>query len=819
MSAMQPRTVLRQTTLPQATETTPLIRRFCLVNFVLCLGAAPMFFVFATKAMTFQVLYVAGGALAISSLLASALGILKSTPSLVWSMMFAVAAAYGLISAGGLCVLYLPYASAELTSATDSQYAKSVVLPSELKSQAVVERLYLQVGGAVQLVLGLIASYQVRLLFHVLGEKRASVAFLQAFSAFMIPLSLLFIAGGQYIISSQTLASAPYTGLPCISLLSNESQLVGSLAGIFIYICGLMVLVLSLLAFIGSGFEYRRLLNTFSWLAFLTAVLLIGAAVACLAVTSNVEKSVINNWATIRVVLPPTLQARYDKSQFVLFVQRNLYGMAYVGIISGLFMLLQSLSAQSIREIMNVVKRRAAQDKRCALDPELHPEFVARREVRPYWTLLFKSSKRNQRICMRVICGVATLLLLAITVMMTLSVVFTTQCASISKADESRSYRLGNATTPCASYRLQNTFAAGRLQLVRSTTTQGNVTFQQNAVSDKFLAGQAFQSSVDADNVCSVAATPTNSATFMWFDTSCQVANVKIELPMLVAGGRVPFVSLASKSTAIDINLLQNGSSTLVQGLNVTSDLANINGFGVYIGSGGLSVTSTSGEVNMSTVFVNATRGALGGKTPSTLTSSLGSVSLANATLVDSPLTMSTDVAGIVVQNVAATVSHGRSNVALSSGSGGIVVSGLTADWISMQTTSGAITTDGLISSGTGPFTGRIDVTSIGGDVRLLNTVAKGYVHVETNSGNVVVHLASTSFVGLYYVRSEYGRVSVRYSNSSYDSVKSLPTADPRESQGLINCDTSCHFVGDIYIRTIYGNIDVLVGCKDTTCA
>ncbi|RQM16938.1 hypothetical protein B5M09_007277 [Aphanomyces astaci] len=672
---MQPRTVLRQTTLPQATETTPLIRRFCLVNFVLCLGAAPMFFVFATKAMTFQVLYVAGGALAISSLLASAMGILKSTPSLVWSMMFAVAAAYGLISAGGLCVLYLPYASAELTSATDSQYAKSVVLPSELKS-----------------------------------------------------------------------------------------------VRIFIYICGLMVLVLSLLAFIGSGFEYRRLLNTFSWLAFLTAVLLIGAAVACLAVTSNVEKSVINNWATIRVVLPPTLQARYDKSQFVLFVQRNLYGMAYVGIISGLFMLLQSLSAQSIREIMNVVKRRAAQDKRCALDPELHPEFVARRE----WTLLFKSSKRNQRICMRVICGVATLLLLAITVMMTLSVVFTTQCASISKAAESRSYRLGNTTTPCANYRLQNTFAAGRLQLVRSTTTQGNITFQQNAVSDKFLAGQAFQSSVDADNVCTVAATPTNSATFLWFDTSCQ-----------------------------------NGSSTLVQGLNVTSDLANINGFGVYIGSGGLSVTSTSGEVNMSTVFVNATRGALGGKTPSTLTSSLGSVSLANATLVDSPLTMSTDVAGVVVQNVAATVSHGRSNVTLSSGSGGIVVSGLTADWISMQTTSGAITTDGLISSvriGTGPFTGRIDVTSIGGDVRLLNTVAKGYVHVETNSGNVVVHLAVTK----------------RWQSIVADPFEHFlveHTADPRESQGLINCDTSCHFVGDIYIRTIYGNIDVLVGCKDTTCA
>ncbi|ETW02453.1 hypothetical protein H310_05962 [Aphanomyces invadans] len=799
MSAMQPRTVLRQTTLPQAIETTPLIRRFCLVNFVLCLGAAPMFFVFANKAMTFQVLYAAAGALALSLLLASAMSALKSTPSLVWSMMFTVASAYGLICTGGLCVLYLPYASAELTSATDLQYAKSVVLPSELKSQAVVEQVYLQVGGTVQLVLGLFASYQVRLQFYVLGEKRASVAFLQAFSAFMVPLSLLFIAGGQYIISSQTLASAPYTG-------------------IFIYICGLLVLVLSLLAFIGSGFEYRRLLNTFSWLAFLTAVLLLGASIACLAVTTNVQKSVINNWGTIRVMLPPTLQARYDKSQFVLFVERNLHGMAYVGIISGLFMLLQSLSAQSVREIMNVVKRRAAQDKRCALDPELHPEFVARRE----WTLMFKSSKRIQRICMRVVCGFATLLLLAITVVMTLSVVFTTQCASISKAVEWHSFGLGNGSTPaavsCESYHLQNTFAAGRLQLVRGDTLQGNVTFQQNAVSDKFLAVAAFSSTIDAQSVCTVAAAPTNSPTFMWFDTSCQVANVKVELPRVTERGVVPFVSLSSKTSAIDINLIQNGTSTLVQGVNITTDLANVNGYGMYIGSGGLSVTSASGELNMSTVFVNATQ-VMGDKTPTVLTSSLGSVSLANASLVDSPLTMYTDVAGIAVQNVMTSVSHGRSNVALSSGSGGIVVSDLSADWISMETTSGAITTDGLSSNGDGAFTGRIDVTSIGGDVRLLNTNAKGYIHVETNSGNVVVHLASATFVGLYYVRSEYGLVTVRYSNSSYDSVKALPTADPHEAQGLINCDTSCHYVGDIYIRTIYGNIDVLVGCKDTTCA
>ncbi|KAF0699198.1 hypothetical protein As57867_010211, partial [Aphanomyces stellatus] len=621
---------MRQTTLPQATEVTPLVRRLCLVNFIFCLGAAPMFFVIANKAMTFNVLYVAGAVMCLMALLASAMGFLRSTPLLVWSMMLSIGASYGMLCTGGLCVLYLPFASAELTSATDAQYAKSIVLENELTTQAAYERAYLQVGGGVQLALGLVTSYLVRQLFHVLGEKRAAVAFLQAFSAFMLPLSMLFIAGGQYIISSQTLASAPYTG-------------------IFIYICGLLVLVLSLLAFIGSGFEYRRLLNTFSWFAFLTGILLMGAAVACFAVASNVETSVVKNWSSIRVILPPTLQARYDKTQFTLFVQRNLNGMAYVSIISGLFMLLQSLSAQSVRDITNVVKRRANQDKRCALDPDVHPDFVARRE----WALMFKSSKRNTRICMRVACGLATLLLLAISAIMTLSVIFTTQCASISKASNANSAPLlgsTNTTSMCTTIKVGNEFAAGKLQVAQGYSRRGNVTVTQNAVSDKYLTTDTLTNKV-MNSTCVVQAAPTQTPTFMWFDTSCQVATLMVELPALSSTAAAPFLDLNSKTSEIDINLLLNGTSSLLVGMNVTTDQSNVKANGAYIGSQGLSITSNSGEINVTTLFVNAT-GPVGAKAPTTLTSSLGSVSLNNASLLDSPLTVSTDVSGIMLNNV-----------------------------------------------------------------------------------------------------------------------------------------------------------------------
>ncbi|KAH9115855.1 hypothetical protein AeMF1_010136 [Aphanomyces euteiches] len=794
MRAKANKLLWRQTTLPQATETTPQVRRVCVINFILCLGVVPMSFVFANKAMTFHYLYVAGAVLSIISLVASVMGILKSTPGVVWSLMLAVAAAYGLLCTGGLCLLYLPYLSAELTSATDKQYAKSVIASSALASQATTERTYLLIGGIAQLILGLLAAYMVRQLFFVLGEKRASVALLQSFSAFMIPLSLLFIAGGQYIISSQTFASSPYTG-------------------IFIYVCGLLELVLSLLAFIGSGFEYRRLLNTFSWFAFVTAILAVGAAIACLSVTSSVKTSVINNWSTIRVILPPTLQARYDQTQFALFIQRNLYAMSYIAIVSGLLMILLSFAAQSLREIMNVIKRRAAQDKRCALDPEVHPEFVARRE----WTLMFKSSKRNQRICMRVTCGFAAVLIVAITVVMTLSVIFTTQCASISKAHDVRSALLGsNTSAACSTIRLRNEYASGKLQVVAGTSDQGNATFEHNAVSSKYLTSSGF-STHQMGSTCVVDATPGDAPTFLWFDTSCQVANLLVALPALAnTSSPRPAIEMSSNTSAIDINLLQNGTKVPVAGLTISTDQANVNIYGAAISSGGLSVVSTSGEVNISTIVVNAT-GPLGAKTPTTISSSLGSVVLTNSSLIDSPLSIATDVSGILIQSVATAVTHGHTSVELTSSTGGIVVSKLDADWVALKTSSGAIIADGLVSNGNGALVGRIDVQSIGGSVRLTNTAAQGYVHVETNSGNVVVQLASSTFSGLYYIRSEYGRVRVRTGNTTYDTITRFTTSDPREAQGLINCGTSCHYVGDLYIRTVYGDVDVQVGCASAS--
>ncbi|KDO29379.1 hypothetical protein SPRG_05915 [Saprolegnia parasitica CBS 223.65] len=787
------RMLMRQTTLPRISTATPGVQRACIVNFGLSLAGAPMSFVFAQRSEVFSTLFALSGALCVLSVLGAALGMVKTTPSLVLAMLFSIAACYGVICTGGMAILYLPFVAPELAGYTDGLYAQSVLFQQTLADKVSRERAYLIATGVVLLCVAVTSAYVVRKLHFALGEKRSAVTFLQAFGMGMIPFSFILVAGGQYIISSRTLASSPFTG-------------------IFTFLCGILVLVLALMAFIGSAFEYRRLLNTFSWFAFILAIFLLASAIASLAVTTSIERSIVEAWPTIRVVLPPTLQARYDQGQFLLFVQRNLRGVAYMAIVSGAFLMLQALSAITLNDITHVVKRRHAQDKRCQLDPNLHPEFVARRD----WHRLFKASKKSQRLFMRLSCALAMLTFLIITVLMTLTVVFATQCARLSRAQNATTLPLDpNATTVA----LSHSFSAGALVVSQgSNGSVGHVTCQQNAISTKYLATATFTRVATSNKKTSAfAASPLSSSYFLGVDTSCQLAVLELVLPNTTAA---PLLQLTSSMAEVNINLLspsEDISSTMLVGINVSTDQANVNVVGAFLGTQALAMRSNSGELNISTIYVNAT-GASGGRQNTMLASTLGSVSLFNSSLTDSPLVITTDASPIVVAQVTSQVTRGYSSMTLSTQSGSLLLSDVTTDRIELQSTSGGIQTEALTATDNGIFPGRIDVVTIGGAVRMHNTAVDGYVHIESNSGDIYLHLQSTSFVGFYYARSEFGSITVQKSNFSYDTVTALPAQDPREANGFINCGTSCNYRGDIYIRSQHGNINIVLGCENPSC-
>ncbi|KDO17309.1 hypothetical protein SPRG_17260 [Saprolegnia parasitica CBS 223.65] len=417
---------------------------------------------------------------------------------------------------------------------------------------------------------------------------------------------------------------------------------------------------------------------------------------------------------------------------------------------------------------------------------------------------------------MRLSCALAMLTFLIITVLMTLTVVFATQCARLSKAQNATTLPLDpNATTVA----LSHSFSAGALVVSQgSNVSAGHVTCQQNAISTKYLATATFTKMATSDKSTSAfAASPLSSSYFLGVDTSCQLAVLELVLPNTTAA---PLLQLTSSMAEVNINLLspsEDISSTMLVGINVSTDQANVNVVGAFLGTQALAMRSTSGELNISTIYVNAT-GASGGRQNTMLASTLGSVSLFNSSLTDSPLVITTDASPIVVAQVTSQVTRGYSTMALSTQSGSLLLSDVTADRIELQSTSGGIQTEALTATDNGIFPGRINVVTIGGAVRMHNTAVDGYVHIESNSGDIYLHLQSTSFVGFYYARSEFGTITVQKSNFSYDTVTALPAQDPREANGFINCGTSCNYRGDIYIRSQHGNINIVLGCENPSC-
>lgn len=155
---------------------------------------------------------------------------------------------------------------------------------------------------------------------------------------------MFLVIGGQYIVDTATLASAPYTG-------------------IIIFAVGVVMLMLAMLAFVGGNFEYRRLLSICCLLSFIVGTCVVGVSIAYYAMRAGIQKNLVENWESIRVILPPTYQARYDRDQFANFMETNLKMVAFVGIVSGLFLLMEAAVCVTLMHHSTLFKRQLAQDK------------------------------------------------------------------------------------------------------------------------------------------------------------------------------------------------------------------------------------------------------------------------------------------------------------------------------------------------------------------------------------------------------------------------------------------------------------------------
>lgn len=203
---------------------------------------------------------------------------------------------------------------------------------------------FLSVAAALLLTSSALHALFGRHLYSVVGERRGAIAFLQIFSLLVLPFAVFLLVGGQYVVDTGTLASAPYTG-------------------IVLFAVGIAMLVIAMLAFVGGSFEYRRLLSICCLLSFVSGAGVVGVSIAYFAMRKGIHENLLAHWETVRDILPPTYQARYDREQFSAFMDTNLKMVAYVGIMSGLFLMAAAGVCLTLMHQSTLFKRQLAQDK------------------------------------------------------------------------------------------------------------------------------------------------------------------------------------------------------------------------------------------------------------------------------------------------------------------------------------------------------------------------------------------------------------------------------------------------------------------------
>ncbi|KAJ0407673.1 hypothetical protein ATCC90586_001855 [Pythium insidiosum] len=787
---------------------------FALFMLLLEIGATAGLFVLHQLSKVHRVLYLTAAIIGVLSALTGLLALCRSTPAIITSYIAAVSVTFAYVVLGGISVVLV----FDVRSAVASFLNKSLMPVSQAYNRKLLfdTKVYLIVAASGLLVSALAHAVFAKHLSSLLGLRRSAIAFLQTFSLIVFPFSLFLVLGAQYIVDTGTLASAPYTG-------------------IIVFGCGVVMLSVAVLAFIGASFEYRRLLSACCLLSYVAGTAFVGVSICYFALRKQIEENVMSHWETVRVVLPPTFQARYDRAQFLQLVTTNLRTTAYTGAIIGLFIFQEAGTCMTLMHQATAFKRQLAHDKQnvrelqTAADNVDSEASVGLKRADPIvlrrhqWSQYFEPSKRRQRVAMRVLAFLFVVGVALIFSVMCANVVFAAKCNSIGKLVQATNVTLfetGVDASGVSTISVRNEFTRGSLRVdaAMSVDPLGLIELEQYGNAERKKNDASFASAVSGDTA-RVVARPIDVTRFLWVDGSCQRSVMHVQLP---TDQQRHLVIESNASVVVEGTPAASVLSLL--GLDVTTDQANVNCSDVAVKDGGLSVVSNAGELSVRNVRVDAS-GPAAVDTTTRIFSALGPVTVENLNTQDCDVQIEAGAGTSSVTLVEATASVGRSRIKIKSTSGAVFASFVSANWVDLINTDGDVFADELRTTSNKAFAGRLQVTTVAGDITLRQLDPRGSVLVESSSGNIRVFLKTLAFAGMYSLRSDNGNVTVRKGFYSSDALTELP--DLRDGgflvkQGGINCNAttsrSCLSYGDMQLRTRLGDIEVILGCDTFQC-
>ena len=183
----------------------------------------------------------------------------------------------------------------------------------------------------------------------VVNYRRSSENFLETMNLCLLPLGLISVMAGQYMANDAALASSPITsfGFSC---------------------SGIVLVALSFVGCFGTAADSRGMLKIYSGLMTTICMIMVTSGVAALSIAEHATEQITARWEQLRVLLPPTFSGKYDKYQFTLFVESNLYLMGYAAVIFGVLLGLQAYAAivlrAKLKQETNTRLRQDAKEKR-----------------------------------------------------------------------------------------------------------------------------------------------------------------------------------------------------------------------------------------------------------------------------------------------------------------------------------------------------------------------------------------------------------------------------------------------------------------------
>ncbi|GMF11960.1 unnamed protein product [Phytophthora lilii] len=346
------------------------------------------------------------------------------------------------------------------------------------------------------------------------------------------------------------------------------------------------------------------------------------------------------------MLLPPTSQVVYDRDRFAAVMRSNLNTVAYVGLLSGVFVLSEAGMSLTLMRHASSWKHRLARAKRSIKDLQqtavsLDPINGNANILAPdsplsffhqvaidlcktdydnvvlticaccsglQWIQLFENSTRRQRIAMRVVVVLTILAVAFILAIMCANVVFVAKCSSIGSRIASANFALVNTSTEVSidTIQLQNSFSRGEIIISAASSSTGSVD--------------------------------------IGFYGSERVA-IGVELP------QDPLRSLIVNSNT---SVVVNGSSTdaiTFQGLSISTVQSSIVCSNVNIQGDELVLQTTSGGISIEGMVIDA-RDTSVTESPAKVYSALGLVSLTDVILSHCDLLVETGASSLVLSDI-----------------------------------------------------------------------------------------------------------------------------------------------------------------------